>query len=177
MFKHQIDNEVVIKLLEPRHSEELFNLTEQSKSYLREWLPWIDYNKSVDETKSFIESSLKQFGNNDGFQAGIWYKDQLAGVIGLHSISWSNKSTTIGYWLGESFQGKGIMTKACKALIEYVHNELDINRIEIRVATENNKSKAIPERLGFKNEGHLRKVEWLYDKYVDHYVFGLVKEE
>lgn len=176
MFKCIINEDIELRLLEVRHSEELFQLTDDSRNSLREWLPWIDSTKTVENTKGFIEATLKQFCNNDGFQAGIWYKGELAGVVGLHTINWTNKSTSLGYWLGESFQGKGLMTKSCKEVINYSFNELNLKRIEIRVATGNEKSLAIPHRLGFKKEGCLAKSELLYDKYVDHYVFGLINE-
>ena len=68
------------------------------------------------------------------------------------------------------------MTKACQAVVNYCFNELELNRIEIRTATENVKSAAIPHRLGFEQEGHLQQAEWLYDKFVDHFVFGLIRE-
>lgn len=177
MFYYKINEDLELRILELRHAEELFQLTDQSRNYLREWLPWVDLTKEVEDSKNFIQSGLNQFSNNNGFQAGIWYQNKLAGVIGLHYINWANKCTSVGYWLGEHFQGKGIMTKACKAVIQYCFRDLDLKRVEIRVATENYKSQAIPERLGFKKEGCLRSIEFLYDKYVDHYVYGLLKEE
>lgn len=63
-------------------------------------------------------------------------------------INWSNKTAYIGYWLGEEFQGNGIMTKVAKTLTDYAFNELNLNKVEIRAAVENEKSRAIPERLG-----------------------------
>ncbi|GAE92284.1 ribosomal-protein-L7p-serine acetyltransferase [Gracilibacillus boraciitolerans JCM 21714] len=69
------------------------------------------------------------------------------------------------------------MTSACKSIIDYCFNELNIKRIEIRTATENQKSQAIPQKLGFKNEGLIRSSELLYDRYVDHYVYGLLNED
>ena len=69
------------------------------------------------------------------------------------------------------------MISACKAVVDYCFRELELNRIEIRVATENHKSLVIPEKLGFHKEGCLRSAEWLYNKYVDHYVFGLTKDD
>lgn len=177
MFTYKIDEDTELRLLEHRHAEQLFQLTDQSRESLREWLPWIDFTKTVADSKNFIGGTLLQFSRNDGFQAGIWYKGELAGVIGLHGINWSNKSTSIGYWLGAGFEGKGLMTKACQAVVDYCFAELGLNRIEIRTATENKKSAAIPQRLGFEQEGCLQQAEWLYDKFVDHYVFGLVKEK
>ncbi|MET1013850.1 MAG: GNAT family protein [Paenisporosarcina sp.] len=177
MFKLQIDNETDLRLLEVRHADALYNLTNQSRNSLRDWLFWVDFTRSPKDSKDFIESTLKQFCQNNGFQSGIWYKGELAGVIGLHGVNWTNKSTSIGYWLGEDFQGKGLITNACAAVIEYCFNELMLNRIEIRVATGNHRSLAIPERLGFQKEGCIKSAEWLYDKYVDHNIFGLIKEE
>jgi len=177
MFTYKINEETELRLLEKRHAEALFQLVDQSRLHLREWLFWVDYNKAVKNSEEFIDVTLKQFVTNNGFQAGIWYKGELAGIIGLHGINWTNKSTSIGYWLGEGFQGKGLMTNACEAVIDYCFSELKLIRIEIRAATENHKSQAIPERLGFQKEGCLKSAEWLYDKYVDHYVYGLIKED
>ncbi|KGR77405.1 GNAT family N-acetyltransferase [Ureibacillus manganicus] len=177
MFTYKINEDTELRLLEVRHAEALFALTDESRSYLKEWLPWLDFTQTVNDSKQYIEGTLKQFSSNNGFQAGIWYKGELAGVIGLHSINWANQSTSIGYWLGKKFQGNGFMTIACKALVDYCFSELKLNRIEIRVATENVKSQKIPQRIGFQKEGCIRNAEWLYDKFVDHYVFGLLREE
>ncbi|MBB4824711.1 ribosomal-protein-serine acetyltransferase [Sporosarcina luteola] len=177
MFTYQINEETELKQLETRHDEQLFEIMDKSRESLREWLPWLDYNKTVEDSRKFIASTLKQYSENNGFQAGIWYQGELAGVVGLHGINWANRSTSLGYWLGKDFEGKGLMTRSCQAVIDYCFNELNLNRIEIRVAAENYKSRAIPERLGFMKEGHIRQAEWLYDKFVDHDVFGRVKAD
>jgi ribosomal-protein-serine acetyltransferase len=173
----QIDEDIELHLLEEQHAEELFALTDQNRQYLREWLPWLDNNMSLEDTEDFVRDSLEQFRNNNGFQLGIWFQDRLAGVIGYHKIDWVNRATSIGYWLGASFQGKGLTTRACRALIDYAFNDLRLNRVEIRCAVKNGKSRAIPLRLGFKEEGLIRQSEWLYDHFVDHVVYGMLKNE
>lgn len=177
MFTFMINTDTELKLLEERHAEKVFSLIDQSRDSLRNWLPWVDATKTIHDSKDFINAGLRQFSNNNGFQAGIWYQGELAGVIGLHHIDWSNRATSIGYWLGRKFEGKGLMTKACRAVVDYCFTELKLHRIEIRAATENHKSLAIPERLGFQKEGCLRSSEWLSDKYVDHYVFSLIQHD
>lgn len=177
MFKYVIDKDIELKLLENRHAEELFTLTDSCRNYLKEWLPWVVDSFSCEDTKTFIEITLQQFAANIGFQAGIWYKGEIAGVIGYHKIDRSNKSTTIGYWLGEKYVGKGIMTKACRVLVDYALVDLNLNRVEIRCAEKNHKSRAIPERLGFTKEGVIREAEWLYDHYVNHIVYGMLAKE
>ncbi|MCE7794462.1 GNAT family N-acetyltransferase [Salipaludibacillus sp. CUR1] len=177
MFKYELNNNTELRLLEPRHAEELYRLTDHSRHSLRQWLPWVDFIKTADDSREFIKVSLKQFSQTNVFQAGIWYKGELAGVIGLHRIDWANQSTSVGYWLGEKYEGKGLMTEACRAVVNYCFTDLKLKRIEIRTAVENYKSAAIPERLGFKKEGCLKSAEKLYDKHVDCYVFGLIREE
>ena len=59
------------------------------------------------------------------------------------------------------------MTTAAKTLISEGFRQLELNRIQARVATENYPSQAVCDRLGLKKEGVLRQAEWLYDHYVD----------
>ena len=69
------------------------------------------------------------------------------------------------------------MSQALEVIIEYGFRDLKLNKIEIRVATENVKSRALPERFGFTEEGVIRDAEWLYDHYVNHVVYGLLQHE
>lgn len=177
MFTYKVNEHTELKLLELRHTEELFAVTKASSKSLREWLPWVDFIDTSEDSKKFILGTMKQFSDNNGFQAGIWYKGELAGVIGLHKINWMNQSTSIGYWLGEKFTGKGIMTSCCSAVVDYCFQELALHRVEIRAATENYRSSAVPARLGFQKEGCLRDAEWINGKFVDHYVFSLLNEK
>jgi ribosomal-protein-serine acetyltransferase len=115
--------------------------------------------------------------SNNGFHALIIYKGELAGIIGYQGISWSRKSTTIGYWIGEAFQGKGIMSKALKQFIDYAFHDLCLNKIEIKVAEENYRSRALPQRFGFKEEGIIRDAEWLDNGFVNHVLYGILRDE
>jgi len=124
----------------------------------------------------WIQGALKQFADNRELHAGIWFEDNLAGVIGCR-FSWQNHSAVIGYWLGSEYQGKGLMTSACKTFLSHCFSALNLNRIEIRCAVNNNRSRAIPLRLGFRQEGIIKEAEWLYDHYVDHVVYGLLARE
>jgi len=177
MFTYRLDADTELRLLEERHALELYDLTHQNREHLRRWLPWVDTVTSVEVTRKFIRNSLKQFVAQRGFQAGIWHTGRLVGVIGYHKIDWHNRKTSLGYWLGAAFQGKGIVTKACGALVEHAFRDLKLNRVEIRCAAQNKRSRAIPERLGFVQEGISRQAEWLYDHYVDHVIYGMLASE
>lgn len=121
----------------------------------------------ADDFEPIIPIWIRNYADNNGFDAGIRYNGKLVGMIGLHYIDWKNSATSIGYFLSEEAQGKGIITRAVSSLLEYLFETLKLNRVEIQVAVNNQKSIAIPERLGFFREGTKRDGQWLYDHYED----------
>ena len=103
------------------------------------------------------------------------YKDQLVGMNGFHGIS--NKWGSIGYWVAKPFCGKGIATRTSRALINYGFEKNNLNLIELRAATDNTSSRRVAENLGMKLDGILRQREWLYEHFVDHAVYSVLKSE
>ena len=172
-----IEDNLKLQLVNESHSAQLFSLVNSSREHLREWLPWVDFAISVDNTKDFIKSSHIRLSDNNGFDCAIIKEDSILGIIGLHKIDHANKITSIGYWLGDSCQGQGFMTKACKALTDYCFDSLCLNRVEIKCAVDNIKSQAIPQRLDFKKEGIIRQAELLNGKFVDHYLYSKLKSD
>ncbi len=177
MFTYKLNDLLELRLLDTQDAERIFELTDESRSYLREWLPWVDYSKTVEDSEEFIKGTRLGFANNTSLTAGIIYQNEIVGVAGFNQLDWSNKVAYIGYWLGEGYQGKGIMTSVAKGLTHYAFDYLNMNKVEITAAEFNQRSRAIPERLGFVEEGKLRQKEWIYDHYVDHIVYGLLAEE
>lgn len=177
MFFREIDEDLTVTLMQIKDASELFNLTDASRVYLREWLPWVDATTTVDDSRGFIEHTLLGYENKKSMTLAIRYKGDLVGTVSFNSLDWSNKVAYIGYWLGQGYQGNGIMTRVTQMLTDYAFMELDFNRVDIRAAFENKKSRSIPERLGFVEEGQIRQAEWLYDHYVDHVVYGMLASE
>ncbi|MBZ9635229.1 methyltransferase domain-containing protein [Clostridium sp. FP1] len=62
-------------------------------------------------------------------------------------------------------------------IVEKFDSKMGLNKIEILIAEENFKSRALPEKYGFKEEGIIRDAEWLNDKYVNHILYGILKSE
>ena len=155
--------------------QDLTELIDRNRSYLREWLPWLDNSTSITDTARFIGRSTEQAEDNNGLTLGILFQGKLAGVIGQHYVDSFNRRTEIGYWLDASHQGHGIVTRATARLTDYAFREQDCNRVILQCAAENTKSRAVAERLGFVKEGTLREAEWLYDHYVDLVVYSMLK--
>ena len=174
MFRFPLGEGVELRLIEDRHADELWALIDRNRAHLRAWMSWLDQTTSVADTRGFITGALRQYADNDGFQAGIWVDGALAGIVGYHQWDWVDRKTEIGYWLGAAYEGRGIMTRACRALVEYALADLGLNRVEIQVATGNRRSQGVPERLGFTREGVLREAGWLYDHFVDHIMYSML---
>lgn len=176
-FQLKIDEGLELNFLNESHARELFELIDSNRQYLREWLPWLDNNKYLQNTIDFIKLSTKQYSENISLNLAVCFRGKIAGIISLHRFDWPNRTAHIGYWLGESYQGKGIITNSCRGLTDYAITNMGLNRVEIRCAPANSKSRAIPGRLGFKEEGVLRQAEWLYEHFVDHVVYSMLRDE
>ena len=84
---------------------------------------------------------------------------------------------SIGYWLDAAFEGRGIATRCCRAMLDYAFGTMGMHRVEIRCATHNERSCAIPARLGFTREGILREAEWVHDAYHDLVIWSILSSE
>jgi len=177
MHEMTINKDLKLRTLSENDAEVLFELVDANRKHLREWLPWLDANTKVEDSQAFIRSVLKQESDNLGPTYAIIFRESLVGVVGYHPIQWNNKSVEIGYWLSHEVTGQGIMTKSCRALVDYAFDVIGLNRVTIPAAVDNRRSRAIPERLGFKKECVIRDAEWLYDHYVDHVLYTLLKRE
>jgi ribosomal-protein-serine acetyltransferase len=155
---------------------ELHALVEANRDYLAQWVPWAA-TQQLPETEKFIAETEEQIVRNDGFQVCIAPGGPIIGMVGFHSVSWGNRNTSIGYWLAEKAQGRGIMTTAVSALVDHAFEEWELHRIEIHCAPANHRSRAIPERLGFREEATLRETELVGGRDLDSVVYGLLKGE
>jgi ribosomal-protein-serine acetyltransferase len=172
----QITDDAYLRLLDEADAQELHRLIEANRLYLARWLPWAA-GQTFDDTLDFIRRTRSQLTENDGFQAAVALGESIVGVIGYHGVDWGNRSTRIGYWLDERQQGKGTMTAAVRLLVGQALSVWDLNRVEIRAAVENHRSRAIPERLGFRQEGTLRQAELIGGRYLDSVIYGMLKAE
>ena len=177
MFNFRIDDDIELRMIEPRHAEELDTLIEHNRAHIKAWSAWLKDDHSIEDTRSFINRNLTQFAENKGFAIAIWYKGEMAGQIEYNSIDWVNRKAEIGYWLGDSFQGKGLATKSCRVLIDYAFNELKLNRVEMHCVVENQRSRKIPKNLGFREDGVVRQAGWLHDHFVDFVIYGMLADE
>jgi ribosomal-protein-serine acetyltransferase len=176
-LKLRVDDSVVLRQISESDTEELTELIDLNRPYLREWLPWLDSSTGIHDTARFIGRSIEQVEDDNGYTFGIVCGAALAGVIGQHYLDLVNRRTEIGYWLDASHQGAGIATRSTARLTDYSFFDQGCNRVILHCAVGNAKSRAVAERLRFTQEGILREAEWLYDHYVDLVVYSMLKSQ
>ncbi len=168
--------ELGLRLLEEGDAAELHALIVANREHLAVWLPWAAAQTEAD-TAAFLAGTRRQLRDNDGFQAAIVVGDEIAGVVGFTDVDWDNRRTAIGYWLAAEHQGRGAMTAAVRALAEHALAVWRLNRVEIKAATGNARSRAVAERLGFAEEAVLRRAQQVGDRALDLAIYSLLAGE
>lgn len=172
-----IDEDLILHQPQLDFAEELFTIIDDNRTYLEQWLPWVKTTKSVEDSHAFLKNAIRFSHGGQELHTLIIYKGKIVGLVGFSAIQTKNQQGEIGYWIAENMQGKGIITKSVNRLINYGFKHLNLNRIIIRVSTENLKSQQIPQRLGFLHEGTLRSELILNDEFIDIKIYGLLKSE
>lgn len=162
-----------LRLLEPRHASVLCDAIRANLDRLY----WVDRDFSVETANARIQGGLERLSDGVGLSAGIWLDDEMVGDVGLFHFEARSRSIEIGYWIAAKAEGRGIVSRATSALIDYAFGELELRRVEIKCAASNVRSRAIPVRLGFTLEATHRRAEPVGDVWEDLLVYGLLEEE
>jgi ribosomal-protein-serine acetyltransferase len=177
MFTHRLDDHHWLRLTEEADAEEMYELVVANREMLAEWMPWAA-DTTLETTREFIRTSVRRYADNDGFNANLVQDGRIVGSIGYPGVSRLHNSCEIGYWLAREAQGRGTMTLAVRALIDNALNTWNLHRVVIRAGTENVRSRAVAERLGFTLEGVEREAERFPDgHFIDLAVYSLLAHE
>lgn len=180
-FPDQFETErLEIRSPKPGDGKLVFEAMQTSKDQLRTWLPFAQNDQTEEETEINIRQAYVKFIKREDLRLLIFHKETGAfiGSSGLHRINWDVPRFEIGYWINTPYSGKGYMTEAVRGICKFAFEELGANRLEICCDEKNLKSRAIPERLGFKLEGILVKDSMAVDQKElrNTCVFAMVRE-
>ncbi len=176
MFSYRLTDDAELRLSEERYAEAAAAVVATHREYLSQWLPWTA-TATADSIRAYYRLIMDQHARGESLHALVLVRGEVAGAIGFHRIEWLNFATAIGYWLAPPYQGRGLMTRAAAAFLEHGFMTLRLNRVEIRCAPENARSRAIPMRLGFREEGTALEAQRLGDGYTDLVVYAQLARE
>ena len=134
---------------------------------LKERFPF-PYNKK--NAVEFIESVSK---TNNAIIFAIVVNDEAVGAIGLHlQMDIYKKTVELGYWLGEDFWNKGIMSSAVKEVLAYTKRNLNVIKIFAKVFECNHASAKVLEKNGFLLEARLKKQIYKNNFVMDELIYA-----
>ena len=172
-----VDGEILLRRPALEDAESLFALVDSNRQYLRRWLPWVDFVASLEDERRWVQTHLPE--DAPEYVLLMAYKGEVVGAIGIRGRGSRNRHGEIGYWIAEDMQSRGIVTRSCRVLIDYMFERLNMNRVVIRVSVDNVRSRGIPNRLGFTLEGIERQSELLHDTFQDWHmaVYSMLASE
>jgi ribosomal-protein-serine acetyltransferase len=142
---------LVLEPVSHAHDADLFQASLESRAELLPWMPWA-VDLSMETQSDYADRALPEW--NAGSPAFAITEHGVAiGVIGLIRIT--DTEYEIHYWLATDRTGRGYVTEAAQALLEWAPSVLGAKRVVLHAGMENRRSLAIAERLGFTRDGEL----------------------
>jgi ribosomal-protein-serine acetyltransferase len=166
-------------VLRPYAEEDAADLTAvvaANREHLAQWLPWAatyGHQDSLD----YVAKARAQIEAEVGFEGAIVVGGEIVGGAGFHAVDRLNRSTSIGYWLAAEAQGSGLMTATVRALLDHAFGAWALHRVVIEAVVDNTRSRAIPERLGFTEEGVLREAKLVRGRYEDAALYAMLASD
>ena len=154
-----VTQRMVVRCYDPRDAPLLKEAVDSSLDHLRPWLPWaLDDPQTVEEKVELLRRFRGQFDLGQNFVYGLFSPDEsvLVGGSGFH-LRVGDDAFEIGYWIRASDDGRGLATESTAALTRVGFEVCEVDRIEIHVEPENEKSARIPQKLGYVEEARLRR--------------------
>jgi ribosomal-protein-serine acetyltransferase len=171
-----LDAERMLRPVAADDLDELHTLVSVNREHLAPWMPWAA-DVGREGTETFLTTAQEQAAGGNGVQLAITQRGRIVGIIGFHYVSRLQSSTSLGYWLDARAQGRGTVTLAVSKLVDHAFSVWRLHRVEIRAAVDNARSRAIPLRLGFVEEGVMRDGERFGDRYVDLVVYSMLEPD
>jgi ribosomal-protein-serine acetyltransferase len=166
----------VLRPFKPSDAGELTETIAANREHLARWLPWAESHGFGDSVES-LDRKRAQIEANDGFEGAIVLDGRIVGVAGFHAVDWINRSSSIGYWLAVEAIGRGLMSGAVRALLDHAFGSWELHRVIIEAVVDNARSRAIPERLGFREEALLREAKLIRGRYEDAVLYAMLASE
>ena len=176
-----VGERVVVRPFADSDADALYQAIDESREHLMPWMPWSQDYHSVEDARAYTRRSRANWLLRQELAVGIFERGsgRVLGGSGLARINWERRLFEIGYWLRATAQGHGYMQETVRLLTRLAFDDLQANRVEIRMDARNVRSKRVPERLGFVFEGTLRRAGELDEsgRPADRHVYALIRED
>lgn len=167
---------LALQPLGPEHGPSLWRAAEASLPDLLPWMAWATGTDAA-ATMAFAQASEAAWEAGSAFNFALVLEDEAVGTAGYHAHDALHAAAQLGYWLRSDLAGRGLMTEAAGAVVNFGFTELHLHRIELHASPANVASVRVAEKLGFRREGLLRHGSRGSDGWHDVWAFGLLEHE
>lgn len=175
-----VGERVIVRPWRESDARSLFDAIDESREHLEPWMPWVEANQNPDDTLAYVRGAHARWLTREDLAVAIVERDsgRVVGGSGLHRINWPLRTFEIGYWVAATCEGRGYTSETVQLLTRMCFDDLDANRVEIRMDTRNSRSERVAQRLGFVWEGTLRRALAAPDGApVNVHVYALLPDE
>lgn len=177
MFTYALDEEITLEYQAPYQAQALYQLVDQNRAFLRRYLGWVGRVHDLNDMLRYMQRDLHGMAEERRWSWLIRVRGQAAGRVGLWITTPAAHECEMNYWLAQPFTGRGILTRAARAIIQYAFSELSIHHILIGLQSDNSASAGVASRLGFRHEITLRQHDPNNDgSYSDISFYGMLRE-
>jgi RimJ/RimL family protein N-acetyltransferase len=157
---YRIETErLVIRCWEPEDAPLMKEVVDSSLEHLRPWMPWARFEpQTIDEKVELARTFRGEFDLGTNFIYGVFEPDEsrALGGSGLHPRG-GEGSLEIGYWIRADAIGRGLATEVAAVLTRVGFEKVELDRVDVQVDPENERSLNVARKLGFVEEGRLRR--------------------
>ena len=150
-----------------------------SDGEVTKFLKWPAHS-GVEVSQGVIDDWVKLYSNDNFYHWAIVLKDngdEPIGDIAVVKVKEEVSAMHIGYCIGKTWWHKGITSEALKAVIDFLFENTDVDRIESRHDPRNPNSGGVMKKCGMKYEGTLRSADWNNQGICDACYYGLLRSE
>ncbi|MFI6317063.1 GNAT family N-acetyltransferase [Nonomuraea sp. NPDC050556] len=161
MFAISLGDGAELKPLEPWRAEEFLAHMDRGREFIGRHVGLPDAAADLDSARAWLQSYANKAAADTGRLYGIWLDGLLVGGVLFRVFDTANETCEAGCWLEPSAAGRGLITRACRVIIDWAVKERGMHRVEWHVSSENQPSINVAKRLGMTRDGVLRE-SYLY---------------
>ncbi|MCX5145229.1 GNAT family protein [Streptomyces sp. NPDC048550] len=156
MFSIDLADDAQLFPLEVWHAEEFLAHMDRGREFIGEHIVLADFVTDLDSARGFLSSYAQKTAADGGRIYGIRVGGTLVGGVLFRTFDAESGNCEVGCWLEPAAAGRGLVSTACRVLIDWAFHERGMHRAEWHASSANKKSLAVAERLGMTREGVLR---------------------
>jgi RimJ/RimL family protein N-acetyltransferase len=148
-----------VRPITPNDAAQLLSLVITNKDRIKDFLPrTAETIRDLAAAETYIEQKLTETTKREHYCMVIEdeHVHQLTGVFFVKNFDWNIPKCELGYFVDRNYEGKGIATRAMKAIVDFCFTTLQVQKIFLRTGTGNTGSRKAAEKNGFELEGILR---------------------